>query len=353
MNKTKKDPCTAIVAHIDLLGFSNHLILANHDLKSKIGKEAINRLEILERAISLLKRESKKHPEFYPPNGVNMIRFNDSIMLGIDIDSRYNFSSIPYERLNAQFESGQNTEDEIRLKETLTSDEELLLLKHNESYNIAFFLGIVARIHDFINIEEERISMPGCRTVVSSGIRYPYKDFYSANFALSNAFIANEKGKDSGFEGNRLYCDTNVAAFACFNRNVMLRLFFAKFTLKHLFTDPYINEPNGHGFTFEESKKFSVKILDRNLEFRPLNSDIVSDFQTIQECKKYLTAEFTEHSMTKAYMKVLTTFNPDQEHLNNSLFYLWAYRLSLKSSIITTLERRFTLDLVKKTTVIK
>lgn len=54
----------SITAHIDLLGFSSHLIASSNDLRTKIGNVALKRLEILEEALQILRDEQKKAKRF-------------------------------------------------------------------------------------------------------------------------------------------------------------------------------------------------------------------------------------------------------------------------------------------------
>jgi hypothetical protein len=55
-----------VTAMIDLLGFSSHLEIGSYDLRTTIGKQAVNRLENLEKAIALSNGERKKYRKYYP-----------------------------------------------------------------------------------------------------------------------------------------------------------------------------------------------------------------------------------------------------------------------------------------------
>ena len=74
----------ACSAQLDLLGFSNHLMVANCDIRTQTGAQAIERLSSLEKAIRFFEQEKTKYPDLYPSR-LEYIRFNDAIFLGIDV----------------------------------------------------------------------------------------------------------------------------------------------------------------------------------------------------------------------------------------------------------------------------
>ena len=75
----------ACSAQVDLLGFSNHLMVANWDIRTQTGKQAIERLSSLEEALQLFERERFAYPELYP-RALQCTRFNDTLFLGIDVE---------------------------------------------------------------------------------------------------------------------------------------------------------------------------------------------------------------------------------------------------------------------------
>ena len=83
---------SGISAFIDLLGFSSHLEISSFDVRTRIGKEAIERLEILERAIDLTKSAQKENNQFFPKS-FRISRFNDALILGMDIESEFQNTS--------------------------------------------------------------------------------------------------------------------------------------------------------------------------------------------------------------------------------------------------------------------
>lgn len=72
-------------AQLDLLGFSNHLQVANWDIRTETGRQAVARLSSLEDAIMLLEKEKDIHPQLYPRN-LECVRFNDALFLGMDAE---------------------------------------------------------------------------------------------------------------------------------------------------------------------------------------------------------------------------------------------------------------------------
>jgi len=74
----------ACSAQLDLLGFSNHLMVANCDIRTQTGAQAIERLSSLEKAIQFFEQEKSNYPDLYP-RGLEYLRFNDAIFLGIDV----------------------------------------------------------------------------------------------------------------------------------------------------------------------------------------------------------------------------------------------------------------------------
>src|ERR1700733_13533207 len=74
-----------VTAYIDLLGFETHLEIGA-DLRTTIGKKAIDRLRNLENAITIVEDELGRYPEFYPMNW-DIRRINDALILTMDLPS--------------------------------------------------------------------------------------------------------------------------------------------------------------------------------------------------------------------------------------------------------------------------
>jgi len=83
---TQPDPQVkyCVTAVLDLLGFSSHLEVGRNDLRTKIGTEAIRRLQILEESLQLLQKDRAGYENGYPAD-FYATRINDSIILTLDL----------------------------------------------------------------------------------------------------------------------------------------------------------------------------------------------------------------------------------------------------------------------------
>ena len=59
-------------------------MVTNWDIRTQTGNQAIERLSSLEEAIRLLEQEKALYPNLYP-SGLQYMRFNDAIFLGVDV----------------------------------------------------------------------------------------------------------------------------------------------------------------------------------------------------------------------------------------------------------------------------
>src|SRR3954463_7611304 len=84
-SKTGDNLKFAICAVIDLQGFSSHLEISGYDLRTRVGVEAIDRLNALEDALGRVKAERETHPAYFPA-GIKLLRMNDSIVATMDLD---------------------------------------------------------------------------------------------------------------------------------------------------------------------------------------------------------------------------------------------------------------------------
>src|SRR5205814_4621539 len=95
------------------------------------------------------------------------------------------------------------------------------------------FIGLVSRIHQRLNIEERKNIFPGVKTIISTGFRKRFfgidgeEDYFSANFAFSNSYKAQDFLKGGGlFLDNHIIemmdADLrikNIAKLACLSYN--------------------------------------------------------------------------------------------------------------------------------------
>ena len=136
----------ACSAQLDLLGFSNHLMIANCDIRTQIGAQAVERLSSLEEAIRLFEKEKSNYPDLYP-NELQYLRFNDAIFLGIDVK----YLVPPTGQTNL---TGGYSIDQLRKKHPQKGQITFEGTTTESSSNVAKFLGLVARIHKYINERE-------------------------------------------------------------------------------------------------------------------------------------------------------------------------------------------------------
>jgi hypothetical protein len=181
-------------------------MVTNWDIRTQVGAQAIERLSLIEDAIRLFEKEKVSHPDLYP-KGLQYIRFNDALFLGIDAEHL----APPVGRTTL---TGGYSIEELR---RLVSTEGKINVEGTtweSGSDVAKFLGLVARIHNYINELEAKRSFPGCRT---SGLRKCFKDrkgvddYFSANFSVSMAFEAGKHGSSVGIKGNYLYVEDDVA----------------------------------------------------------------------------------------------------------------------------------------------
>ena len=338
-----EDTVLSVTAHIDLLGFSSHLVLSSYDLRTKIGAEAIVRLRTIETAINLYEKEKEAHPELYPDT-FRAIRFNDSLIIGIDISPPFlpsvgkpnesgSFSYTQLEEFYGKPEKGQSFMDKI------------LPHLHNESFKVAQFLGITTRIHNYINGREFDNHMPGCRTIIASGLRHKFiksdnqEDFNSANFSLSNAYIANEMGSKAGFIGNKCYLENNVASICGYNHYVGRWLGFAKYIIQNSENDPFTGQSGFFLYKthYDESVKFSVDLFTKKYWFREINTNVVSNFQLFPGVLKLIENQRPIEVLNSLSAKLENTLSidtPTLSTINNSEFPTMDYPILFITSAL-------------------
>ncbi len=213
-----------VCAVLDLQGFSSHLETSGYDLRTTIGEQAVRRLQNLESALERIRAERVGEPGYYS-HELTLRRMNDAVIVTMDLSDlllpsvgQTSFSGPTPERIERfaesrgrEFEESSGAEYESAL--ALAVDPLLA------------FLGLVARLHLFIQRCESEGLYPGAKTVVSTGYRKPFVtpdgsgDPLSANFAMSNAFAASVQ-----LHGPHLFVDNNIIELLCrndFGRNLI------------------------------------------------------------------------------------------------------------------------------------
>jgi hypothetical protein len=311
----------SITAFIDLLGFSSHLHLASNDLRTAIGQQALKRLEFLEEAIEVFEKERKEYPAIYPKK-LHYQRINDALILGIDTK---NFIPIvgqvdvPSGYTIAQIRAIRNRNEKYG---TVENDFSI------EANNVALFLGLVARLHLFISEKEREVHLPGCRTVVSTGMRYKFldrkkkEDYYSANFSFTNAFLVNEKGSKIGITGNQMYVDDNISRILRRNNHCHSILGYAQYIEVYESINPYIKRQEVIQLgrrQFMLSKKINVDLFGKTYAYRSLNLKTLTNLQFTNYYKKivYEKSRYAKEAFTELIKKAFTEKTATLEEINS------------------------------------
>ena len=311
----------ACSAQLDLLGFSNHLMVANCDIRTQTGAQAIERLSSLEKAIRFFEQEKSNYPDLYP-SGLEYICFNDAIFLGIDVK----YLNPPTGRTSL---TGGYSIDQLRKRYPQEGKTAFEGTTAESGGNVAKFLGLVSRIHEYINKCEAEKSFPGCRTVVASGLRKCFKDreglddFFSANFSISTAFEAEKKGSSGGLGGNHLYVEDDIAMAISYCEPCYAIMGYAKFFYSDLpLLDPYnykqvqegsISLPGGSWII---PKPISLDIMKKHHTFRRLNPNVLTNLQLFKDYERLATESKNEDFENQIYNS-FSTSTPSLEEVNN------------------------------------
>lgn len=326
----KESNIFCISAFIDILGFSNHLEISSNDLRTTIGKEIIERLKILDRAIDYLENEQSKCGQFFP-SSFRATRFNDALILGMDIESEF-LPAVGKPDLG-QWASLDQLKD-FKIDSSITSSDPVKTHLDKLSFEVSQFIGIVSRVHNFINDEELKINMPGCRSVISSGMRYKFirekdnvEDYYSANFSFSNAYMVNEYGEKYGFGGNKCYMESNVAQISTYNKYCKRAIGFLKYVYDETPLDPYDGTDDKNQFIpvkFITSSLKEVSLFRKKYFFREINTFPGSNMQLFPEIIRLVEDTSTQRNpIMQGFLNCLNTETPNLKSINdekNSLF---------------------------------
>ena len=317
---TASDVRWSCSAQLDLLGFSNHLMVANWDIRTQTGGQAIERLTSLEEAIRLFEREKAHYPDLYP-SGLQYIRFNDAIFLGIDVEHL----APPTGQTTL---TGGYSIDQLRKLHPKEGQTTLEGTTAESGADVAKFLGLVARIHQYVNESEAKKSFPGCRTLVASGLRKCFNDrtgaddFFSANLSVSTAFEAGQQGSSAGLSGNYLYVEDDVAMAISYCEPCHAILGFSKFfPTDSLITDPYqykhvqegtISLPRG---SWTVSEPIMLDIMKKRLTLRSLNPTVLTNLQLFKDYQQLGTRPKAEE-VEKLISDSLSAPTPSLEDVN-------------------------------------
>lgn len=313
--------CTA---QLDLLGFSNHLAVANWDIRTMTGVQAIERLSSLEEAIKLFEQEKTNYPDLYP-SGLQYIRFNDALFLGIDVE----YLEPPPGQITL---TGGCSIDQLRKMHPQEGKTPFEGTPIESGSDVAKFLGLIARIHRYVNRREAERSFPGCRTVVASGLRKCFADrkgiddFFSVNFSVSTAFEAEARGSSVGLKDNHLYVEDDVAMAVSYCHPCHAILGYSKFIRNgSSLIDPYQYQYVQEGMiafprvSYTVPEPIVLDIMKRRLTFRHLNSTVLTNLQIFKDYQR-LTAEPTKNGqLEKEIDQSLVISTPAIDEINKSI----------------------------------
>ncbi len=287
---TDREVKFAVCAIIDLQGFSSHLEMSGYDLRTAIGKHAIERLNQLQDAMERVSAEKTRRTEFYP-NSLYIQRINDAIVVTMDLDDILmpSIGQTGFHGLSANdvddFFSAEEMEDKVRFTTALETRLKTAVVPLEQ------FLGVVSRIHLFIQDREARGYFPGAKTIVSSGFRKPFvtsddsEDFLSANFAFANATLA-----DKVLRGPHLFVDNNILEILSRDRFAQHLMQFSQFDWRISSFDPLTSE--GEEQTRPPKPELhaphTVELLRRRYVFRQLSASPLSYLQHLKNIEPFL-----------------------------------------------------------------
>jgi hypothetical protein len=221
--------------------------------------------------------------------------------------------------------------------------------------DVAKFLGLVARIHTYVNRREAEKSFPGCRTVVASGLRKCFADrkgiddFFSANFSVSTVFEAETKGNSEGLKDNHLYVEDDVGMAISYCQPCQAILGYSKFIrTDSSFIDPYqypYVQKNMIAFprvSYTVPEPIVLDILKRRLTFRHLNSTVLTNLQLFKDYQQFAVGptKYAQIEIEKEIGQSLILSTPSIEEVNKSIHEIH----SLKSMKYPFLSLQFSLD---------
>jgi len=278
-----------VTAIIDLAGFSSHLEVGYADIRTNIGQQAISRLHTLVDSLKYLETEKKSYKDYYP--AFQYFRANDSIILNIDLPQflmpsigDFVRNGISPNEINKFFDinSFHNDREFVKKYKARTIE---------ETANLRKFIGIIARLHSFINRTEAAAFFPGAKTIVSSGYRREFyaegkEDVLSANFAFSNSYLANRY-----LHGPKLFLDNNISKMLCTNRYAQNIVRFAAFSGYSKSFDPMIDYKDTlyEKSILRKGQEIEVSLLRRNFIYREFNSTPLAYLQIVDHINPYLT----------------------------------------------------------------
>lgn len=336
----KDDIKYCLASFIDLQGISSHLEVGM-DLRTKIGSQVIDRLNTLEKVIEIIETEKEKFGKFYNDK-IQFLRFNDSIILTLDLDD----SLIP--KIGASINSEKDflkewksyvEKNEIKADSNILEYLNLAFLKEVDP--IARFVGLTSRIHIFVNEKEKENYFPGCKTVISTGFRKPFikknkDDYFSANFAISNAYTA-----EGLLKGPNLFIENNVLELLSSNpfaRNICK---FSQLHSKIFQFDPFSDVVRSHvNRTYISKSSIELTLFRRKYLFRECNPTPLIYLQILYDLLPFLNDAKFNDSRKDWFASIIKdikegiNINPKGEQECETFLLQWILGLSFPLEVL-------------------
>jgi hypothetical protein len=337
-----------VCSFTDLLGFSSHLEIGS-DLRTNIGQQAIRRLKVMEDVIGFIEAERKKYPHLYPEN-IFYARINDAIVLTIDLPEQLmpeigstRARSVSREQTKKLFKEIEGLVDDNTPKNEFYKiiNDKLTPLIHD----LCLFVGLVSRIHRYIEKKENIEHFPGPKTVVSTGYRKVFinndgnEDFLSANFAFSNAYIAEGKLK-----GSKIFFDNHILqllSISPFGKNLVR---YGLIIMEEPLFDPAKDYDDILFLKHGEEKiaqVFEVELFRKQYLFREVNPSPLALFQLLLILTPYLKKEKTPEPQpffTSFFTEVSKNQTFEELKDGKRPVFSWMY-LDIESDIISLQDR--------------
>lgn len=279
-----------VCAVTDLLGFSSHLEISGYDLRTAIGEQAILRLDNLEEAVNRMNDERSRRADYYP-NGLHLKRINDAIIIAMDLDDillpsvgQTGFRGLAARALEEFFNP-----NELSNEQTFGAAYDARIQQAIEP--LQQFLGVVSRLHLFMQKCEGAGCYPGAKTVVSTGFRKPFfsssqgEDVLSANFAFANALEAERELK-----GPHLFVDNHIVELLSKNQFAGNLVRFAHFQWTEGAFDCFKEDGDNlrPPAQAEIPKPLEVSLFRRRYLFRRLNASPTSSLQSLPSLAPFM-----------------------------------------------------------------
>lgn len=337
-------------AIIDLQGFSQHLELGAHDVRTNIGEEAIKRLDNLSEILDIIDSFQANYPNFYPKKFYKT-RINDALIFNIDLhpDLMPNIG----EQIKKSYSPNELGEkfnfDSSDTVEEMT--EKVRDSYRNATVNLQKFVGLISRVHQHINDLEDQSYFPGAKTIIALGQRKPFiekdgtDDPISANFAFSNAYKA-----DSKLGGSNLFIDNNVLKLLSVSNpchNLTKLAVYEKVDNDKISFSLFNNDDR----IYKALPSIEVSLFRKEFKFQKMNPHYLSALQLVKPLFDFSQQNKSE---TKKRYKADYDFLIDQNLEINAKEYLQEnFRLAYKITLTDPLQINFELLTQEKSDILE